>query len=85
MRIDFAKGLSAVVVSIVMVGTLHAGDAVQSGLKVGESGRRVRRGRHHRPEQGQDPLLSLKVRSRSGGLRLRPQDLRALGQFGQED
>ena len=35
MRIDFAKGLSAVVVSIVMVGTIHAGDAVQSGLKVG--------------------------------------------------
>ena len=37
MRIDFAKGLSAVVVSIVMVGTLHAGEAVKSGLPVGES------------------------------------------------
>jgi hypothetical protein len=29
-------GISAVVVSIVMVGTGLAGDAVQSGLKVGE-------------------------------------------------
>ena len=37
MRIDFAKGLSAVVVSIVMVGTGLAGDAVKSGLKPGES------------------------------------------------
>ena len=37
MRIRFASGLSAVVVSIVMVGTSLAGDAVQSGLKVGES------------------------------------------------
>ena len=27
---------AAVVVSIAMVGTLHAGEAVQSGLKVGE-------------------------------------------------
>jgi hypothetical protein len=37
MRLKFAKGVSAVVVSIVMVGTSLAGDAVQSGLKVGES------------------------------------------------
>ena len=37
MRISLAKGISAVVVSIVMVGTSLAGDAVQSGLKVGES------------------------------------------------
>jgi hypothetical protein len=36
MRPNFATGLSAVVVSIVMVGTGLAGDAVQSGLKVGE-------------------------------------------------
>jgi hypothetical protein len=36
MRISFAKGTSAVVVSIVMVGTSLAGDVVQSGLKVGE-------------------------------------------------
>jgi hypothetical protein len=37
MRLKFAKGVSAVVVSIVMVGTSVAGDPVQSGLKVGES------------------------------------------------
>jgi hypothetical protein len=37
MRFRFATGVSAVVVSIVMVGTCLAGDAVQSGLKVGES------------------------------------------------
>ena len=37
MRLKFAKGVSAVVVSIVMVGTSLAGDAVQSGLKIGES------------------------------------------------
>jgi hypothetical protein len=37
MRMKFAAGLSAVVVSIVMVGTCRAGDAVESGLKVGES------------------------------------------------
>jgi hypothetical protein len=37
MRLNLAKGTSAVVVSIVMVGTSLAGDAVQSGLKVGES------------------------------------------------
>ena len=37
MRISLAKGISAVVVSIVMVGTSLAGDAVQSGLKIGES------------------------------------------------
>jgi hypothetical protein len=36
MRISLAQGISAVVVSIVMVGTGLAGDAVQSGLKVGE-------------------------------------------------
>jgi hypothetical protein len=37
MRLSLANGISAVVVSIVMVGTSSAGDAVQSGLKVGES------------------------------------------------
>jgi hypothetical protein len=37
MRLRFATGISAVAVSIVMVGTTLAGDAVQSGLKVGES------------------------------------------------
>jgi len=37
MRVCFAKGVSAVVVSIVMVGTGLAGDAVRSGLKPGES------------------------------------------------
>jgi hypothetical protein len=36
MRPKFARGISAVAVSIVMVGTSLAGDAVQSGLKVGE-------------------------------------------------
>jgi hypothetical protein len=36
MRLKFAIGISAVAVSIVMVGTSLAGDAVQSGLKVGE-------------------------------------------------
>jgi hypothetical protein len=36
MRLQFAIGISAVAVSIVMVGTCLAGDAVQSGLKVGE-------------------------------------------------
>jgi hypothetical protein len=36
MRISLANGISTVVVSIVMVGTSLAGDAVQSGLKVGE-------------------------------------------------
>jgi len=36
MRSTFATGLSAVVVSIVMVGTGLAGDAVKSGLAVGE-------------------------------------------------
>ena len=36
MRHNFARGISAVVVSIVVVGTSLAGDAVQSGLKVGE-------------------------------------------------
>jgi hypothetical protein len=34
--VKFAAGISAVVVSIVMVGTSRAGDAVESGLKVGE-------------------------------------------------
>jgi len=37
MRLNFGKGISAVVVSIVVVGTSIAGDAVQSGLRVGES------------------------------------------------
>ena len=36
MRISLAKCTSAVVVSIVMVGTGLAGDIIQSGLKVGE-------------------------------------------------
>ncbi len=36
MRWKIAAGLSGVVVSIVMVGTGLAGDAVQSGLKPGE-------------------------------------------------
>jgi hypothetical protein len=36
MRLTSAKRISAVVVSIVMVGTCLAADAVQSGLKVGE-------------------------------------------------
>ena len=37
MRFRFARGISAVVVSIVMVETGLAGDAVKSGLKPGES------------------------------------------------
>ncbi len=37
MQMRFARGISAVVVSIVMVGTGLAGDAVKSGLKPGES------------------------------------------------
>jgi hypothetical protein len=37
MRSRSAKGISCVVVSIIMVGTSLAGDAVQSGLKPGES------------------------------------------------
>ena len=36
MRLRLATGISAVAVSIVMVGTALAGDAVQSGLKPGE-------------------------------------------------
>jgi hypothetical protein len=36
MQLRFAKSISAVAVSIVMVGACLAGDAVQSGLKVGE-------------------------------------------------
>jgi hypothetical protein len=36
MRSNFARSVSLVVVSIVMVGTGLAGDAVQSGRKVGE-------------------------------------------------
>jgi hypothetical protein len=36
MRLNLAKGTSVVVVAIVMMGTCLAGDAVQSGLKVGE-------------------------------------------------
>ena len=36
MRLKFAKGISLVAVSIVMVGTSLAGDAVESGLKIGE-------------------------------------------------
>ncbi len=37
MRLRLVKGISAVAVSIVMVGTSLAGDAVKSGLKIGES------------------------------------------------
>ena len=36
MRLRYLKGISPVVVSIIMVGTGLAGDAVQSGLKPGE-------------------------------------------------
>jgi len=36
MRSRSAKGISSVVVSIIVVGTSLAGDAVQSGLKPGE-------------------------------------------------
>ena len=36
MRVRSAKGISAMVVSIVIVGTSLAGDAVQSGLKPGD-------------------------------------------------
>lgn len=36
MRLKLATGLSAVVVSIVVVGTSLAGDPVKSSLKVGE-------------------------------------------------
>jgi len=37
MQLISARGISAAAVSIVMVGTVLAGEAVQSGLKVGES------------------------------------------------
>ena len=37
MRLRSTMGISAVVASIVTVGALYAGDAVQSGLKPGES------------------------------------------------
>jgi hypothetical protein len=36
MRLRFALGIPAVVVSIAMVGTINAGENIQSGLKVGE-------------------------------------------------
>ena len=36
MRLTVAKGISAVVASIVVVGAGLAGDAVRSGLKAGE-------------------------------------------------
>jgi hypothetical protein len=36
MRLRFALGISAVMVSIVAVGASLAGDAVESGLKVGD-------------------------------------------------
>ena len=85
MRISLAKGISAVVVSIVMVGTSLAGDAVQSGLKVGEPVNQFLVDDITGPNKGNDALLSMKVRSTPGGLRLRPQDLRTLGQFGQAD
>ena len=68
-----------------MVGTSLAGDAVQSGLKVGESVNPFQVDDITGPNKGTIALLSLKVRSKPGGLRLRPQDLRTLGQFGQAD
>jgi hypothetical protein len=37
MRMRFATGLSAVVVSIVMVGASHAADTVKSGQSVGDA------------------------------------------------
>ena len=37
MRMNFAKGISAIVVAIFVVGTSIAGDAVKSGLKPGET------------------------------------------------
>ncbi len=37
MRLKWTLGISAVVVSIVTVGAIYAGDAVESGLKPGES------------------------------------------------
>ena len=37
MRLRSALGISAVVVSIVTVGAIYAGDAVESGLRPGES------------------------------------------------
>ncbi len=37
MRLKFAPGLSAVMVSIVMMGASYAGDPVKSGLKLGEA------------------------------------------------
>ncbi len=36
MRLKFATGLSAAVVSLIVMGNGLAGDAVKSGLKVGE-------------------------------------------------
>ena len=36
MRFHAAKGISAMVVSMIVVGTSLAGDAVESGLKPGE-------------------------------------------------
>jgi hypothetical protein len=37
MRLRIAAGISAVVVSIVAVGISFAGDAVESGLKIGDA------------------------------------------------
>jgi hypothetical protein len=37
MRLRSIKGISSVVVSIIVVGTSLAGDAVQSGLRPGDS------------------------------------------------
>jgi hypothetical protein len=37
MRLRSALGISAVVVSLVTAGAIYAGDAVESGLKPGES------------------------------------------------
>lgn len=36
MRPSFARGVSSVVVSIVVVGSSFAGDTVKSGLKIGD-------------------------------------------------
>lgn len=36
MRLSVSRGIAAVAVSIIVVGTSYAGDAVKSGLKPGE-------------------------------------------------
>ena len=85
MRSRSAKGISSVVVSIIVVGTSLAGDAVPSGLKPGEFVSPFDVEDVTGPNKGTNSLLPLSLRCCSGGLRVRPQDLRALGQFGQAD